>query len=90
MEGADWLCQYSSGAVQGISQGPSLQEVLVTVQQEGVVSYDTVSKASALLVSYNEIAWSTPDMCSDRDPTCSQYCTVTSEAAAAALWCCIW
>ena len=50
MERADWLCQSSSGAVQGVSQGPSPHEVLVTVQQEGVICYDTVSKVNAIII----------------------------------------
>lgn len=48
MGGAEWLCQLSDGAVQGISQGPSPREVLVTTQQEGVICYDAGSKVGNL------------------------------------------
>ena len=68
MGGAEWLCQFSEGAVQGIAQGPSPQEVLVTTQQEGVICCDVQSKASdwGLLTRYERL-----ERCSDsdRDPT---------------------
>jgi hypothetical protein len=48
MDGAEWLCQFSEGAVQGISQGPSPQEVLVTVELEGVICCDAQSKVKDL------------------------------------------
>jgi len=38
------LCHFTNQAVQGISAGASEQEVVVTLQQNGVICYDTQTK----------------------------------------------
>lgn len=38
------LCHFTDQDVQGISAGASAQEVVVTLQQDGVICYDTQTR----------------------------------------------
>ena len=40
------ICRHSAGAVGGIAPGPQPGQVLVTVQNDGVLCYDTATKVS--------------------------------------------
>ena len=44
LHSAECVRQFSDEALVGVSQAPSPQDVLVTVQQEGVICYDALLK----------------------------------------------
>ncbi len=45
------ICRHSAGVVGGIAPGPQPGQVLVTVQNDGVLCYDTATKVSWRRVS---------------------------------------
>lgn len=45
------LCPRGSNSVRGLAQGPKADEVIVTVQNDGVVCYNSARRVSAIVIA---------------------------------------